>query len=86
MLAPEETMIRLDAIAEQFRVILVFTPKETAVRPEFEKADEAKKGVIKVSLDLDRAFPSGVGQGWVAYLQYMREKHSAMVKDIDRRP
>lgn len=94
IVAPDETSQRLDSIAEQFRVVLSFTPKETAVRPEIEKADEAKKGVIKVSLELEKAMPSGVGQGgvldagrqnWVQYLGYMREKFSAMVKDIERK-
>jgi len=97
--APEETSVRLEAIAEQFKPILAFTPKETAVRPEIEKADEAKKGVIKVTLDLDRAFPSSVAQGaqlgqesgggarvqWAHFLAYMRDKYSPLVKEVERK-
>jgi cullin-associated NEDD8-dissociated protein 1 len=56
--APEEMLRRLDLLAEQLRIVLAFKPKDTAVRPEVEKAEEAKRGVVKVTLELGKMFPS----------------------------
>jgi len=58
--APEEMTRRLDTVAEQFRTVLAFKPKETAVRPEVEKAEDAKRGVVKVSLELAKLLPGEV--------------------------
>lgn len=58
--SPDDMLRRLDAVAEPFRVVLSFRPKDTAVRPEIEKAEEAKRGVVKVTLELGRMFPGEV--------------------------
>ena len=58
--SPDDMIPRLDAVAEPFRVVLSFRPKDTAVRPEIEKAEEAKRGVVKVTLELGRMFPGEV--------------------------
>ena len=58
--APEEMTRRLDSVAEQFRTVLSFKPKETAVRPEVERAEDAKRGVIRVSLELAKLLPGEV--------------------------
>lgn len=84
--APEETVRRLDSIADQFRAVLAVTPKDTAVRPEHEKADEAKRSVIRVSQELNKAFPGESGVGgqakWTAYLDEMTNKHALMIKGM----
>lgn len=67
-LAPEETVRRLDPIAERFQAILAFKPKENAVKQEVEKAQEASKGVLRVTVRLHMAFPgasSGTADGQV---------------------
>ncbi|KAI9793096.1 MAG: hypothetical protein M1816_000994 [Peltula sp. TS41687] len=53
VLEPDETQRRLDRIVPQFRAILSFVPKENAVKQELEKAEEASKGVLRVSLKLN---------------------------------
>lgn len=61
-LEPDETQRRLDQIVEKFRAILSFKPKENAVKQELEKAEEASKGVLRVSLQLDKAFSNAAGK------------------------
>ena len=77
LLDPEEMMRRLDAIAERFRAILAFKPKENAVKQEIEKAAEATKGALKVTVLLHNAFPSASatavnvqGQAWKGYWEW----------------
>ena len=78
VLDPEETARRLDAIAERFRAILAFKPKENAVKQEVEKAAEASKGVLKVTVLLHNAFPAASsastnvqGQAWKGYWEWI---------------
>ena len=51
-LDPEETIRRLDIIAERFQVTLSARLKENAVKQEVEKAQEAKMDVIRVTARL----------------------------------
>ncbi|KAI9799873.1 MAG: hypothetical protein M1833_003795 [Piccolia ochrophora] len=90
LLDPEETTRRLDAISESFRSILSFKPKESAVKQELEKADEAKKGVLRVSVKLNSAFPnaagsatSGQNQLWRNYWEWVRKDFGAQLKAIE---
>lgn len=78
VLDPEETVRRLDSVAERFRTILAFKPKENAVKQEVEKANEASKGVLKVTVLLQNAFPVAAssatdlqGQTWKAYMEWV---------------
>ena len=79
-LDPEETARRLDPIAERFRVILAFKPKENSVKQEVEKATEASRGALKVTVLLHNAFPGASGstnnvQGlaWRQYLEWVNK-------------
>lgn len=93
-LAPEETVRRLDDIADQFRSVLVIKLKETAVRHEYERTDEAKKGVIKVSLELNKVFPAEAGSAasgaiigrpkWSDLLDHIRKEHGTLLKDVEK--
>lgn len=56
-LDPDETIRHLDDVAKPFRVTLGFKPKDNAVKQEVEKAIEASKGVLKVTVLLHNAFP-----------------------------
>ncbi|KAL1863160.1 hypothetical protein VTK73DRAFT_6405 [Phialemonium thermophilum] len=61
---PDETARRLDAIAEAFRATLSAKLKETAVKQELEKQDEAKKSVLRVTLLLgDKLKPAALASG-----------------------
>ena len=78
VLDPEEMVRRLDAIAERFRAILASKPKENSVKQEMEKAAEASKGVLKVTVLLHNAFPAASataanvqGQAWKAYWEWV---------------
>jgi len=94
VLAPEETARRLDDIADQFRSVLGIKLKETAVRHEYERADEAKKGVIKVSLELSKVFPGetvSTASGaiisrpkWSDLLEHIRKEHGSLLKDVEK--
>ena len=61
VLDPDETCRRLDSIAERFRVILSFKPKDNTVKQELEKAAEASKGAFRVTILLHDAFPAAAG-------------------------
>jgi len=61
VLDPDETSRRLDTIAERFRVILSFKAKDNTVKQDIEKAAEASKGALKVTVLLHNAFPAAAG-------------------------
>lgn len=81
VLDPDETVRRLDAIAERFRTILAYKPKENSVKQEVEKAAEASKGALRVTVLLHNAFPAASGpsvnvQGlaWKQYLEWVTKE------------
>lgn len=78
----DETSRRLDAIADCFRTILSTKLKDTAVKQEVEKQDEASKGVLRVTLLLHNAIPgasstmgiaSGQHQTWRTYWEWVEK-------------
>ncbi|KAL9128160.1 MAG: hypothetical protein Q9217_003103 [Psora testacea] len=90
LLDPEETVRRLDPIAEQFRSILSFKLKENSVKQEVEKAAEASKAALKVTVRLHNAFPaaSGAGTGvqaqnWKGYWEWLIKEHRAMLTSME---
>lgn len=58
VLNPDETARRLDSIADCFRAVLSVKLKESAVKQEVEKQNEAVKSVLRVSLLLHNSIPS----------------------------
>lgn len=87
VLVPDETARRLDSIAEQFSRILAFKPKENSVRHEFEKADEAKKGVMKVALELVKLFPgeSTSKTQWANFLDEMKKaSDGTLLREVEK--
>lgn len=83
-LAPEETARRLDSLAEAFRVVLAFRPKDNAVKQELEKLQEHNKAIIKVSLQLNKIFPAETqaesARAWKDYWEWVKKDHAAVVK------
>jgi cullin-associated NEDD8-dissociated protein 1 len=90
VLEPEETMRRLDAIADCFRTILSIKLKDNAVRQELEKQDEANKSVIRVTLQLHDAIPTassamGTAPGhqlWRSYWEWVEKDHEALLNHL----
>ena len=90
ILDPEESVRRLDSVAEQFRAILSFKPKENSVKQDVEKAAEASKAVLKVSVRLHNSFPaaSGAATGlqyriWKGYWDWLGKEHRAMLTHVE---
>lgn len=89
-LDPDETCRRLDAIAESFKKVLSFKPKENAVKQELEKVDEARKGVLKVTVALHGAFPTAIsptsvaqGQTWTQYWEWVLKEFRVQLQSLD---
>ena len=90
VLDPEETVRRLDAIAERFRAILAFKPKESSVKQEIEKAAEASKGVLKVTVLIHHAFPIASatagnlqGQAWKGYWDWVGKEFKPQLTVVE---
>lgn len=86
----DEAQRRLDPIAERFRRVLSFKPKENAVKQELEKVEEARRGVLKVSIALNNTFPSAAatttaqGQTWAAYWDWAQKENRAQISSLEQ--
>lgn len=87
VLAPEETVRRLDELVEQYRKVMSVVLKDTAVRHEHERADEAKKSVVKVALELSKAFSADAAAmsktKWTTFLDDLKKDHATLVKEVE---
>lgn len=86
VLDPDEAARRLDSIAEAFKRVLSFKPKENAVKQELEKIDEARQGVLRSSVALHTAFPNaasstsaGQAQMWTQYWEWIWKENRAQL-------
>ncbi|OIW30352.1 TIP120-domain-containing protein [Coniochaeta ligniaria NRRL 30616] len=80
---PDETTRRLDAIAEAFRATLSTKLKDSAVKQEIEKQEEANKSVLRVTLLLGEKLKSalnttgsganGANQVWTSYWDWVHK-------------
>ena len=83
-----ESRRRLGALAEKFKVVLGQKIKENAVKQEIEKVNEANTAVVRITLDLDKAFPtaatdsSGETVVWAGYLDYVRKEFASVVRNV----
>ncbi|KAB8360756.1 hypothetical protein FH972_024490 [Carpinus fangiana] len=97
--APVQTQRRLDDIGDRFKAILAVTLKETAVRHEHERVEEAKRSAVRCALELARTFPGGslpagvaaANTGfvtpqarWTSFLDEMRSQHRKTVDEVER--
>jgi cullin-associated NEDD8-dissociated protein 1 len=89
--APDQTHSRLEAIAENFRAVLSFKPKENAVKQELERVQEGCKSVLKVSILLNKQLGTETGvQGhddphvrhWAGYWDWVNKDHNAALKKV----
>ncbi|KAL8835756.1 MAG: hypothetical protein Q9170_003188 [Blastenia crenularia] len=90
-LDPEETGRHLDAIAERYRAILTFKPKENAVKQEVEKLQQANKSVLTVSLSLHDIAPSNAsagsqvqGEKWKGYWDWVAKDFRSQLTSVEQ--
>ena len=84
---PEETVRRLDAIAEKFQATLSAKLKDNAVKQEVEKVQEASKDTLRTTVRLQNKFPGNPapsssiqGQGWRNYLEWVNKDFSVQLQ------
>lgn len=58
-MAPEEYRKRLNEFTEVFRQVLTVKPKENAVKTEIDRLQESQKGILKVSILVQRGIIDG---------------------------
>ncbi|KAI7675528.1 hypothetical protein KC319_g4567 [Hortaea werneckii] len=79
-IAPHESIHRGDSLAQQFRVVLAFKPKENAVKQELEKLAEQQKAVVKVAVAYTKAFVGEETRGWRDFFEWVRKDFTQLVK------
>ena len=84
ILDPEETIRRLDVIAERFQATLSARLKENAVKQELEKAQEAKMDVIRVTARLHLTLQSAPSTAvhtpapvWRSYWEFVAKEYKS---------
>lgn len=91
VLDPDETARRLDPIADCFRVTLSIKLKDTAVKQEIEKQDEAVKSTLRSTLNLHARIPAastGIGaqssqhQTWRTYFEWVEKDFEQPLKSL----
>lgn len=86
-LVPEETQRYLDPLSERYTIVLSFKPKENAVKQEIEKAQEASMGILKVTRELNKAFPnaevSGDSHKWKTYMEWVRKTFTVQFRSLE---
>ena len=83
----DETRRRLSSLADKFRLVLSAKIKENAVKQEIEKVNEANAAVLRITVEMDRKFPSASAEGvggelvaWKGYIEYVKREFAAMVR------
>ncbi|KAK7607315.1 cullin binding protein CanA [Phyllosticta paracitricarpa] len=95
VIAPDETKLRLGDIAEHFKTIISTKPKDNAVKQEIEKIEKGAKGVLKVSLDINKQLSLGgvtvegkdadeaYAKAWQSYWDWVRKEHPLHLKNVE---
>lgn len=85
-LAPDETRAHLDALSAPLRMVLSTKPKENAVKQELEKAQGASLGVLKITRELQKAFPTAEASGdhhaWKSYVEWMGKDFAPLIRSL----
>jgi cullin-associated NEDD8-dissociated protein 1 len=89
VLAPEQTHSRLELISENFRAVLSTKPKDNAVKQELEKLQEDSKGVVKVSVLLNKKIGTDSGahedpqlRHWAQYWVWVNSEFQPLLKSV----
>jgi len=90
VLDSDETIRRLDAIAECYQVILSVKHKENAVKQEIEKANEAINDALKVTVRLQAAFQAAANtirptqaQVWRGYWDWVCKDFKSQLQSAE---
>ncbi|KAL1961206.1 hypothetical protein VTO42DRAFT_3151 [Malbranchea cinnamomea] len=85
-LCPSEVEARLDRFGPPFQAILTTKPKESAVKQELEKAQEASMGVLKITRELQKAFPGAEASGqhhvWKDYIEWVGKEFKNKLREF----
>ncbi|KAL8690034.1 MAG: hypothetical protein Q9218_004434 [Villophora microphyllina] len=91
VLDPDETGRHVDVIVERYRSILTFKLKDTAVKQEIEKLNEANKGVLKVTLLLHDTLPANTSSGsnfqsekWKGYWDWVAKEFRGQLASVEQ--
>lgn len=83
---PQETVRRLDTIADAFRATLSTKLKDNAVKQEFEKQEEASRAVLRTTLQLWDGLKGSVGTGqcqaWSGYWEWVSKDYDRLLKQL----
>lgn len=83
-IAPTESVRRLDTLAQQFRLVLSFKPKENAVKQELEKLAEQNKAVVRVSASFNKSLTgTEESRAWKDYFEYVRKEFAQVLKSCE---
>lgn len=88
--APEQVHSRLDAIATNFRTVLMVKPKDNAVKQEVEKIQEGAKGVLRVTVLLNKQLGTETAgnkddqqsRTWAQYWEWVTKEHGQRLKEV----
>lgn len=83
---PQETVRRLDTIADAFRAVLSTKLKDNAVKQELEKQEEASRNVLRTSQLLWDKLKSSVGTGqcqiWLGYWEWISKDYDRLLAQL----
>ncbi|EMC98376.1 hypothetical protein BAUCODRAFT_423103 [Baudoinia panamericana UAMH 10762] len=79
-ITPAESARRMDTLAQHFRSVLAFKPKENAVKQELEKLAEEQRAVVKVSVSFSKALGAEDSRAWKEYFDWVRKDFNQSVK------
>lgn len=80
-IAKDESIRRLDALAQAFRAVLQFKPKENAVKQELEKLSEQNKALIRVSILFSKALGTNEeSRAWREYFEWVKKEMPVLFK------
>ncbi|XP_014556258.1 hypothetical protein COCVIDRAFT_100395 [Bipolaris victoriae FI3] len=90
VIAPDQVHSRLESLAENFRTVLAVKAKENAVKQEIEKINEGAKGVLKISLQINKRMGTEAGtpqddpqsRVWAQYWEYVSKEHQNGLKAV----
>ena len=78
----------MSGLAEKFKIVLGQKAKDTAVKQEIERLNEANAAVIRTTIELDKNFPSAATDGsvemaaWKGYLEWVKKDFAALVRSV----
>lgn len=85
--APEVTKMHLDELAEAFRKILAFKPKDNTVKHELEKIGERTKAILKVSVQINKTLATNIhadgSRAWREYWEWVKVEKGAVLKGVE---